>query len=802
MLTETSTITENFQWEFPGGLWGLVAVCGTGLLVIVLSYCFTLVRLPRSMRIFLTVLRAGVVGVIIAALCKPTLVRQLVPERQTNRPKVAVVFDESSSMNVISQWGHTRLDKSIRYWQNVLSKHKDRFEFHTFAFAEELRKIGKTQGVEGDVISKKDLYAIEIRQPAKPEDQAKAKSTHFYKRIADWTNRFSSQRYRAVICLTDGVDTSETGRQNAIEALEANNLPHAFIPMTTPLTSLPSVTIAKLETPSTAAVGAKVPVDMLIRTSGLAESQRLKLVVQDGQRTVFERSLRHYDSSTATESIRFAVAISDQSTHIYRGSILSGSETLASVTWSIQGLRQEKPKILLYQGAMDWGTRHLRSAFDRKDRAQLDIRFHPGCIGYRGGRRTRARGRENLEEAFPGRLQLESYDVVILLNVSRQQISSKMEKDISEFVRNGGGVLFLNANPFAAKEFAKSELERLLPVTFSQYTGPVDPVNSGSRWFDNHRKNHKNTPWLLAREDSLVAQQQNRNTAAPLHSFVLTRDGKASPIFNFAITNGRVNPKLLPKYQDRAYIAKRKLGATVLAVAGRRERSDDSGILMATQSYGNGRSALLATDALWRWRLSLSSESSAFETFWRQLVAWLSAGHRRQPAWILNSAIIAADKPTEVRFNLPAGSGYKHEEVEFSLQCGVKQKPLTMTTTEKPGVYKGTVTVAQGEKLRLVARKEGKVLTEAYLTGRPRLAGQELRVLRPDQTGLSALASASRGVVVEQERDFEWESWLPESKPEAVKLADVPLWHRPWVLGLLLGLFGLELLIRRLYRMI
>ena len=47
-------------------------------------------------------------------------------------------------------------------------------------------------------------------------------------------------------------------------------------------------------------------------------------------------------------------------------------------------------------------------------------------------------------------------------------------------------------------------------------------------------------------------------------------------------------------------------------------------ILLARQQIGEGFTAVLATDLLWRWKMSLPSGSHAVETFWQQLLLSLA----------------------------------------------------------------------------------------------------------------------------------------------------------------------------------
>ena len=65
-----------------------------------------------------------------------------------------------------------------------------------------------------------------------------------------------------------------------------------------------------------------------------------------------------------------------------------------------------------------------------------------------------------------------------------------------------------------------------------------------------------------------------------------------------------------------------KPGATVLADlnVGRRTLP-----LLVTQSYGHGRTAILATGGTWRWQMSEALGDPSHDLFWQQLLRWLVA---------------------------------------------------------------------------------------------------------------------------------------------------------------------------------
>ena len=776
--------TQQFQWSFPGGAWGLGVVLVVGVILIALSYRLALVRLPRAARLLLSLLLLVAFILILACLCRPTIVRETRSEPD-DKPKVAVVFDESGSMDVKSLWGHSRRDRALWYWDNQISKQDEHYDLHTYAFAESLRATDKP----GEPPPPSPTSRGGANRPGKPLP------THLYRNLAEWSDQFATQGYDAVICLTDGVDTSDALPNEALDALHQTPLPHAFVAFTTPLPSVPHVDITKLEVASTAQVGTKVPVNMLVQASGLAAGKPLRVTVRQDKRVVHRDEFSLPAHRSITWAIDFEVSVVNAQTLVYEVLVESGDDTLASATWSVQGLSEEKPTVLLYQGAPDWGTRHLRGVFDRAENAEMTVRFAADALPDLYGRRRS-------EDNFPGPTELSRHNVVILLNVNRGQITPRMESTLTEFVRDGGGLLVLSANPSYAASLRGSGLEALLPVEFgaallSERRVPPKPLD---KWQETVKRGgaahlrseiHRANQW----PESIVMGLPEHSAPA-LRPVTLTREGIESPIFNLTVRDGRPESGNLPLFETLATVRQAKGGARVLATDGK------SRIVLAVQQFGHGRSAVLATDTLWRWRLSLDSKSYVFDKFWRQLVGYMAGGARREPAWLLESAVCAPHEAVNVRFFLPETARFTLGELAFAAESPDETIELTLVPADQDEVYQTTLAPKPKTTYRLVARHQGQVVAETFLTGRADLTGQELRALKADPVTLEELAAAGGGVVVDPDRSFDWPRWLPRRPEELIRTERTPLWHSPWIFAALLGLFLAELLIRRRHRMV
>ncbi|MAE60113.1 MAG: hypothetical protein CMJ49_02025 [Planctomycetaceae bacterium] len=774
---------EDIQWSFPGGLTGLIAALIACFLIVWISYAFTLVHLRRWARLLLGLCRAAAMILILLCLTRPTLVTETHLDADP-RPKVAVVFDESGSMDVEGIHGATRRERALWYWNQTLANQDEHLELDTFAFADEMRTVDQPADA-----------APPVTDGADEADEPPVRGTALYRNLADWAHRFSSQGYDAVICLTDGVDTSADTRQLALDAVHQTGLRHAFVPMTTELVSKPFVEIAKLESASVGLVGTKVPVNMLIRASELPADEPLSITVRDDDHVIYEQDIKHHGQTLVARAVMFELPISSDRTMTYEAAIHNPVETLASVKWTVQGVREDKPSVLLYQGALDWGTRHLRGVFDRTDNAEMETRFAAGAM-------PSPSGSAYVEDPFPGPTEIRRFHVVMLMNLSRQQMTAKMESTLRDYVSEGGGLLVINANPASAAALAESRIEQFLPVIFADATSTNRRVPSH---MDRYHDITVQKRVQSIRLHSSFARDPVRTGRDALHTLSLTRDGRESPIFGFAVSGGKEITDGLPRYASLAPVLRAKPGATVLARAevGHLATSDGQPpIALAVQRYGKGRSAVLTTDSLWRWRLQIEADSFAYDQFWRHLVSYLATAIKRRPAWMLESTIHPPDQLVEVRFLLPETAPQSFEDLTFAAVSDDASSVLRMEPTEKPDEYRSAVTTQAGHSWRLVAREGEAVVAEAYITGRATSVDPEFKALKADRRGLAEIAAASGGTLIDPDGRFDYANWLPRYPSEVVQTERKALWHTSWVFGILLGLFLVELLVRRLNRMI
>ncbi len=760
----------SFSWSFPGGLSGLSAAALAILLAVASSYLFPIRSLKPWAKALLIAVRLAFFGILLWCLCGPESVKERrgAPE---SKPKIAVILDESSSMTLKGLKGKSRLDEAVAEVKDLVRSRGDAFDFKLFAFSEGVRELSN--------LNQAGAYG-----------QEQLKSTDLYRGIAELARKLGD--CKAALCVTDGIDSSSGGRiELALDALESGATPHIFKAATLPLKSKQSLEIERIEAPPGVRVGSVAPVTMVIRCSGLEPSEALEAQVLKNGKLVWKEKIDVASRGTFTKALSLGVPIKTAGTHSFSTVLACGGKQEASARWSVRGTEGGNIKALLYMGSLDWGARFMKRAFQGSSQISLEVKYAPDFLGSNTGTASK------VKEAFVKPDELEKYDALILMNLRRHQISPEMERQISSYIEKGGSLLFLVANTETAEEFASSPVERLLPVSFERnVTGGA--VDEKTRQFVEKMKRFRQG---LMMEKSARAKQGDLELP-PLELFKVTDSGLHSGIFDYAMSDGALKEQAVPAFEDFAIVKAAKPGAEELAVhPSFKDAEGNPRVILATQRFGKGRSALMACDPLWRWKMSMDSKSPLYEGFWAHLVTWLCAGRESQPQWKANSLVLEAGKPAEIRFSLPPRS-IPFKELEFSSENAGEVRRLELKPSERPDEYKCEMTPAAGKATTLLAKKAGAVIAEISISGGPAPAARELEALRPDIAGLKRMAAASGGSFVERLSDVEMAKFEAPKEDAPVIREAAPLWHKLSIFAALLALICAELLTRRAFRLV
>lgn len=758
------TVSQYWQWHFPGGTAG-VAVLGIVLLALVfVSYRYTMREVRRRWKWLLIGCRVLFLALLAFGLCRPTAVTRKT-EVSRNVPTVAVMIDESGSMRCRGYNGHTRLDEAGVFVRRLQERSRERCELKLFGFADKVRAVNDF---------------AELQKAGAAES-----TTALFGTVTGTAERLWTENVKAVIWISDGVETAHGSKEEALAALAASNTPQLWVPATLKLPCRPSLAITHLECPGEVRPGALFGGLALIRKDGQLPDGKIVFTVKNGDREVAREELVARSAGPNSFTVKFNLSLPEEGIGKFKAELRSAGMNAPAVSWNVSAVPSLEQKILLYQGELTFDQAFLRRIFAGDKRAKLTVRFARDVLG------SGNPGNRKLGSGFPDAKELAQYNVVILNALRRSQLTPRMEADLKNFLRQGGSLLFMTVNNEAAGQFSASGLEEILPVTFDSAaitTRHDEATDDFLRKMQNYR-----------RADAL----RRRSDQPQLRRFEITADGKRSRIFTVHDEKGENSKTLEPKYQEFALVKKIKPGAILLAAAADFKSGGQSRPLLAVQNYGRGRSAAICSDSLWHWKLSLPSADTSYESFWQNLLLWLSAGNSSRPAWMLNSYVLPAGKPAELQFKLPPDGSLPVGRLTFEARREDGGKTISLAMNTASGrMLKGELKGEPGNGYILVAKKGNETVAEAKVSFAAPTSAKELDHLAPDVKTITELALATGAAVIDDDRKIDWDELLPPLETKKISTVNDPLWHRSWIFLLMLAAFVAELILRRVCKLV
>lgn len=521
----------------------------------------------RNWRVWvLWMMQSAFVTLILLLLWQPAMTVAALSSQQNI---IAVVVDASRSMAIQDQGGKTRETAALDVLRNgMLSDIQKRFQVRLY-------RLGK------DVARVDDLSGL---QPV----EAATNINGGLRQLAEDT---ADLPVGAILLLSDGsqngVDMGGTGvAVETLQALRNRRLPVHTIGFGRP-ESTHDLEIENISMAPSAMIRSRLSAAISLVQHGYA-GQTAKLMVRDGEKYLTSREIKLApDGVLQTESLYFAVGSAAGARELrFAIEPLAGEVNLKNneVTRAIL-VSDKKHRILYVEGEPRWEFKFIRRAEEDDPAIQLVsmLRTSENKI-YRQG----IQNPSELAEGFPTRPEdLFGYAGIVIGSVEADYFTPMQRELLREYVdRRGGGLLFLGGRmSLSDGGWGASNINELLPT------------------------------FLPAGRNSF-----HRNSATA----ELTQGGVDSPITHLlddSSKNVQRWKKLtyLADYQDAG---SPKPGATVLAQmnAGRRKLP-----LLITQSYGHGRTAILATGGTWRWQMSEALGDPSHDLFWQQLLRWLVA---------------------------------------------------------------------------------------------------------------------------------------------------------------------------------
>jgi uncharacterized membrane protein len=689
-------------------------------------------------------LEAAMVALLLMLLWEPAIT---VAELKSQQNIIAVVVDDSYSMGIADAGtdGKTaRETDAVKALGEVLPGLEKKFQVREYRLDSGLTKMEKPDQWKADV-----------------------GATHINAGLQKLVSDTNELPVGAVVLLTDGAENGNGAAGGGIDLETINALHNRRLPVHT--IGFGKERAGRDLELDDAAVAAKAMADSRMTATvsfhqfGYA-GQKATLDVKDGDKLLASKVVTlDKDGVDQSETMFFNAGEAGVKSIAFVLEPMGGEENaLNNGVTRLVDVSSEPKRILYVEGEPRWEFKFIRRAEAEDKGVQIVsmLRTTENKI-YRQG----IADPSELADGFPTKAEdLFKYQAIIIGSVEAEYFTPVQQELLREFVdKRGGGLLFLGGR-FSLGDggWASSSLADLFPTFL--------PNSKGA----------------FKRENATVQ---------------LTAAGAESPITRI-LDDRAANVerwRKLPYLNDYEDPGAPKPGATVLAqmLAGRTMP------LLVTQSYGRGKTAVLATSGTWRWQMSAALDDPSHDLFWQQLLRWLAAdspgqvvatmpqqtlmdeGHVKLTAVVRDKEFNpAADAKVSVHVIGPDGGS------EMVDMAPVPNTPGTYAvdwTAEKPGSYVAEVTAdsAKGEFGKDVVdfrREDG--VAENFHTGQNR----EL---------LEKLSQATGGRY--------WEQSELERLPKEISYSEAgisvrdtkELWDMPAVFVVLLGLMSADWLLRR-----
>lgn len=778
-------IIHSFAWRFGGPLAGLppelawTVIAFAGMLgggLILISYRRTLVGLAPSPRRALTALRLTLWLGLLLVLAGPTRIERTYAHVET-RP-LAVLVDHSGSMTTPDNRNQRRTDDALRRWR-------------TFAPAAEAAHGRPRAFAFADTPAPANL-AVADSPSALPHGE-----TRLFTSLDHLLANAPSGGWGGIVTLTDGLDTATEDTAAALDATAraalASGTPLYLVPGRNRHTGGPLLALRDLTLPG------QVPPRSTFRLEVTLDSYQpvdrvVPMLLRVGD-TWREPDMLVLDAGRRLRT--YGVEIAAESAGVLPIELRAGDTPDApSLRAEVRVAAPVATRILYYQGELDWGYRFLADILRRDPAFSLTPIFNLAPAGTTLSARSVAANTPSLPDTAAG---YAAYDVVILAQPRIGQLSADQQNALSAWVRSGGVVLFLAPDDDTTRGFTGSELEKMLPVVFAApgSAEAMDPALASFR--EQIRRTNGGAHNAVERR---FAEQAARNTRQiALSTFAWEPRALAL-----------LGPELAaaaPRFAHYARIHHAKPGADVLARHPRDQSAEGSerAVLLALQRYGRGQSAILASDALWRWKLNQPSTERGAELFWQNLLAWLGRENRQGPRFERAPLLVEKNRELLVRVS-GADAGFA-VTVRPDADTSSPETPSTVATPlfpagEEDGVRLYRWVPPTDGRWMLTARGVGEdaPLVRHWLTVAALPIGENSGQ-PPDEARLRALAERTGGAVL---TDTAPSAWLAAASgagtPDLIRETTTPLWHQAWIFAALLALYATELLLRRRWKLL
>lgn len=741
--------------------------------------------LRPSLRYTLGIVRLFALILIVAAFFEPMAVLR---ETEVRKRELPVLIDVSESMSIkdprkrpadladaavalnlidSAETANVTLNLDTKQRQAIASA--SRLDLATNLLTKNGRQVLESIGVGTDVSyhslgSDAKLISDESALPGDVIEQLNA--TEPQTSIVDAleaVTKSGGTRPAGVVLLSDGIETQYSSRtESVLQDLGARGIPVYTVPFGLP--DPDDVSIRTIVMQEVAYSGDRVPVRVQLQSKGY-EKRTAKLSVLLNGRSVSTRTVR-FEGGLQFEDIDFRVDIYEKGAVQIDVRIDPFDDEVSAQNNQIErSIRvvNEKVNVLYIEGNARWEYRYLRAILKR------DPRINATFIGSNVGPEVARNSSEHIDRFPSNREEAFQYDLVILGDVDAKFFSENELAILEELVRDRGASLLMLCGPMhSPSSYGGTPVQAMLPVRFED----------GTQW------------------------EEVAGSVYP----VLTPEGRSSLVMtleNESELNDRIWSRMAPMDHLPPLVGP-KAGATVLAVLSDSVDRDQGYPLVAWQRYGTGKCMSIATDRLWRLRYKTGDKYHW--RVWSQCIQFMTLsrlmGEHKRIRLETDRSIYPAGSQCRVyahvlddNFDPVVQSGFDVFVIGLVDEQG-RQRVSLRPDRAHPGLYEGYFTPSAPGRYRLESNENDQPIsntTEFQVADDNR----ELAETNLDLENLKRISNLTGGECLGIQEFSRLVSLVDQQTVTSIVRSERSLWDNGWILGLLVGLLGIEWIQRR-----
>ncbi|GHC01440.1 hypothetical protein [Cerasicoccus arenae] len=780
----------------PLGDWTLIFLSIFLFGGVIWLYRYTARKISKGRRIFLILLRIGVIAAMLLLIQRPVL--QLTVEG-TIRRTLLIGLDTSSSSNIADvrqrqedlvraaiAKGDLPADRGLKQGLtgnadqyssvprldimravlgntdiDLIPRLNDKFDLVFFTFNEEVSEISNPLEVPESGENKKltDLTATSPR-------------TQLGNAVREILDRKRGQPLAGMLLLTDGASNGGMPPMAAATQAGQDKAPLYFfgVGITEPL----DIVVNNLYMPEVVTVEDEVNATIRFRGQGLAGQRANLTLFVDGQ--IVDSESVTFTGNEQTATLSFLPTVVGEYTVEARIDPRS-DETSQENNSRKQRIRviDSKINVLLAENTPRWEFRYLEAALGRDRRIELNVFLNGASPAMAEGE-----GSHYIKDFPREREKLFEYDIIILGDLPPELIGKPAMEAMVDWVSQfGGGLILLAGRENMPWKYLQSPLADLIPVEFQSGV-----TTSGIGNYYDQPVNLEITP------------AGSRNPMMQL---------EPDPEENAEYWQA------LPPIYWVAPVTQAKATTEVLAVDPSLLRATRFGKLpvIALQGFGLGSCLYLGTDNFWRWRALRGG--NPYWNFWSQVVQRMALSRLLTSSSLSQLNVerndyVAGDRVKVFgRLFKPGYRPYTEESVPATLRyepladAEIADQPSTsqvilQPASEQEGFYEVSFLAARPGSYSLTLDHDPSAKVDALVTD----AQFELGETAMNASLMKKMADASGGRFFREE-DLAGLPDILDAESETVEShVDLDIWSSPLFFIILIGLMTTEWIIRKL----